>query len=403
MNSTKNIKITNSQGVDLAAKLDLPTDQLPQAFAILAHCFTCSKDLHAMRHLARALSQAGFGVLRFDFTGLGQSGGDFKHSHFAANIEDLIVASEYLKEHWEAPKLLVGHSLGGAAVLQAGRQLDYVEAIATIGAPAHPEHVKRLFAHKEEEVFKNGEAEVKIEGRTFTISQEFFKALDQSKDLSWLKDLDKSLLILHSPQDRVVGIENASDLYQAAWHPKSYISLDGADHLLSASKDSRFAGEMIASWAKRYIDWPEKAALESQEQVVVRIANNAFTSDVKAGAHALTADEPVSLGGNGFGPTPYELLLSSLGACTVMTLKMYAQRKEWPLEEVLVHLSHQKVHAKDGAHFDQKGAKIDRIERQVEISGELDQAQREKLLEIADKCPVHRTLHGDVEVETKLI
>ena len=402
MKITSAVRIPKPDGNELAARLDLPIDQHPKAFAILTHCFTCSKDLNALRAISKALTNAGFGVLRFDFTGLGQSEGDFEDSHFAANLMDLLTVADYLAENLQAPSLLVGHSLGGAAVLYAAREINSVEAVATIGAPAHPMHVKHLFAYKEEEVFKNGRAEVIIEGRSFNISQEFFSSLEKDHPKEWLKDLGKSLLIMHSPQDQVVGVENAAELYNAAWHPKSFVSLDGADHLLMKEDDSRYAGEVIATWAKRYIKWPIKEDLKTQQQVVVRTGNESYTTDIIAAGHSLTADEPVDMGGNNFGPSPYDLLLSALGACTAMTLRMYAQFKKWPLEEVVVHLSHNKDYAQDCMNCESEGTKIDHIYRSIELHGPLDEVQRKKLLIMADKCPVHKTLHSEISVKTSL-
>ncbi len=392
----------NSAGETLAARIELPANQKPRAFALFAHCFTCNKNLTAVRNISRALTSHGFGVMRFDFTGLGESEGDFADTDFSSNIEDLIAASGFLEEHYEAPKLIVGHSLGGAAVIFAGKLLNSVEAIATIGAPSSPAHVQHLFDGNVEEIKANGVATVNIGGRPFSIKEQFIKDIEAKNLESCLKSLRKPLLLLHSPQDKVVGIHNAAEIYNAATHPKSFISLDGADHLMSNKEDSIYAGNVIAEWAERYVTMGETPELDSDHQVVARIGSDGFTTEISLGSHSLIADEPASVGGSNLGPSPYDLLLSSLGACTVMTLRMYADRKQWPLEEVVVHLNHEKDYAKDCEDCEKSSAKIDHIDRVIELSGDLDEKQRARLLDIADKCPVHKTLHSDVVVRTSL-
>lgn len=394
----------NSEGQELAGRLELPADQHPHNFALFAHCFTCNKNLSAVRNISKALIQKGFGVLRFDFTGLGESDGDFADTNFSGNVEDLIAAAEFLKEQYKAPALLVGHSLGGAAAIFAGAQLDSVEAVATIGAPSNPKHVAHLLQSSMEEIRTAGMATVMLSGRPFTIKKQFLDDLEGHTLPNVAKKLRKALLILHSPQDGTVEVKNAEEIYHAARHPKSFVSLDGADHLLMNSRDSQYAGRVIAEWASRYIDIPENLELRSKHQVVASLDGDAgFTTDMKIGSHYFTADEPVDFGGNDFGPSPYEFVSAGLSACTVMTMQMYARRKGWDLENVEVHTSYSKSHAEDCANCESDSAKIDTFHREIRISGELDEKQRQRLMEIADRCPVHRTLHSETQVITKLI
>lgn len=402
MAATK-IEFQNEEGYQLSARLELPIDQKPHAYAIFAHCFTCNKNLNAVRNISRALTQNGFAVLSFDFSGLGESEGEFADTNFSSNVEDLVAAAAYLEKEYEAPKLIIGHSLGGAAAIFAAKAIKSIQAVATIGAPASPKHVQHLFQNSLEEIAENDVAEVNIGGRPFKIKKQFVEDLHSQQMPDLLKHLRKPILILHSPQDTTVGIANAAEIYSAAMHPKSFVSLDGADHLLSEKEDSIYSGNLIASWATRYIKSNEKIVLKKAKQVSVRIGEDGFTTDILAGKHYLRADEPVSVGGNDFGPNPYELLLSSLGACTVMTLKMYADRKKWPLEEITVHLSHGKNYVEDCNTCEEGGAKIDVIEKSIEIKGNLDEKQIQRLLQIADKCPVHKTLHNEVRVETVLL
>lgn len=404
--SMKSTPITfpNAQGVMLSARIDLPADRKPVHFALFAHCFTCSKDLHAVRNVSRALTGAGFGVLRFDFTGLGHSDGEFSETNFSSNVEDLHAAMDYLKKEHIAPELIIGHSLGGAAAIVAGAEAENIKVVATIAAPGDIGHIKRLFRRDLEKINTEGHAEVNIGGRPFIIARSFVEDLEKRNLAAILGNLRKPILIAHSPQDTVVGIDNAAVLFQAARHPKSFLSLDGADHLLSDRNDSNYAGRMIAEWSRRYLPMgqPEEE-LQSDMPVVVHIANEKYTSQVLANGHHLTADEPESAGGNNYGPSPYDLLSAALGACTAMTMKMYAERKKWDLQEAYVHLRHGKIHAKDCADCEEGSTgKIDRFERMVELHGNLDDEQRKRLLEIADRCPVHRTLHETVEVVTWL-
>lgn len=399
---SRKIEFANGAGQRLSARLELPGHKHPVAFVLFAHCFTCNKDFTAVRTISRALSRNGFGVLRFDFTGLGESEGDFSDTSFSSNIEDLIAAGRYLEKEFRSPSMIVGHSLGGAAALFAAGMLDSVKAVATIGTPSSLAHVKHLFREQLDEIDEQGQAEVEIAGRSFNISSGFIRDLSENKLKDNLESLRKPLLLLHSPQDKVVGIDNAAELYTAAMHPKSFISLDGADHLLSDKKDAAYAGDVIARWATRYLELLPEAPLHSEKQVATRTGAEGYTTDIVAGKHTLVADEPEKVGGNDFGPTPYGYLLAALGSCTSMTLRMYADRKKWKLEEATVHLSHEKSYAEDCENCDKGDRKIDRIERTIHLEGELDEKQRERLLQIADRCPVHRTLKGTIEIHSTL-
>jgi len=336
------VTFKNNTGYELSARLELPIDQHPVAYALFAHCFTCSKNIRAVRSISQCLTKGGIAVLRFDFAGLGDSEGDFSDTNFTSNVADLTAASSYLADNLIAPTILIGHSLGGAAVLAAASEIPSVKAVVTIGAPAEPAHVQHLVQSASEEIEANGQARVHIGQQSFNIKKQFLEDIQQTRLRDKINRLGKALLILHAPQDRIVSIENAEKIYVAARHPKSFISLDGADHLLTRKEDGHYVGEVIASWVKRYIDKPAENLLHSNSQVAVRLnAADAFTSEVKSGKHHFVADEPESVGGNDFGPSPYELVSSALGACTVMTLHMYARRKKWDLKEVIVHIDHQ--------------------------------------------------------------
>ncbi len=399
---TLRLNFPNRKGIQLSAHLDLPLGEHPRAYAILAHCFTCGKNLRAKRNISLSLTQNGLAVLRFDFAGIGESGGEFYDTNFSTNVSDLLDAADFLAQNYEAPQLLVGHSLGGAAVLMAAATIPSVKAVATVGAPAEPEHVKHLFSAVEAMIHAEGEARVEIAGRPFTIRKHFLEDIAQVKLSDVIANLDRALLILHSPQDTIVGIENAKQIYEAARHPKSFMTLDGADHLLVNKADSLYAGQMIAQWATRYLDLPEEDPLVTDKQAVVRLDGEGFTSEVQVGKHRFLADEPPSVGGDDLGPSPYDLLVASLGTCTAMTLRMYADRKGWPVREIRVHLEHYKDYPQDQIDPEDQKSKIDHIDRHVEIEGDLDEKQRQRLLEIADRCPVHRTLHSEIVVKTEL-
>lgn len=399
---SEKITFPNAEGVQLAARLEWPVNQHPHSFAVFAHCFTCSKNLAAVRQISMALNLNGVAVLRFDFTGLGDSEGDFADTNFSSNIDDLLAAAHFLEKEHQAPALLIGHSLGGAAVLCAAGNLPSVKAVATIGAPFDPDHVRHLLGPAIEVLDAEGVARVDIGGRPFTVKKQFLEDIQEQHVLEKIKKLGKALLIMHSPQDRVVAIENAARIYQAARHPKSFISLDGADHLLSDKADAVYVGDMIGNWVKRYLQLPARGELRSDEAVAVRLGATAYTTEIMVRHHHLQADEPEAVGGNDFGPSPYELVAAGLGACTAMTLQMFARRKQWPLEEVVVHLKHYKDYRTDQEHLDDPKSKIDFFTRIIELEGALDEEQRQRLLEIAEKCPVHRTMYSEIEVVTTL-
>ncbi len=402
---TKKVKFHNKKGYQLSAKIDLPLKKNPYPFVIFAHVFTGNKNLVASKHISRALTMNGFGVMRFDFTGLGESEGDFSDTNFSSNVEDLEAAADYITAHYMAPAVMVGHSLGGAAAIFASSRIESIKAVVSIGSPSYPEHVTHLLRDKKEEIEKNGCAQVDIGGRKFMIKKQFLDDLQAQNHIPVIENLKKAILVMHSPQDKIVEIDNAANIYKLAKHPKSFVTLDRADHMLSNKEDAFYAGNVIASWVKRYIEFPVLEKLDTDKQVVVRLEGDDFTTEVQAGDHSLIADEPVSFGGNDFGPSPYELLNSSLGACTAMTLKMYARRKNWDLEDVLVHLSYSKTnkYEEHQANPENADSRIDRFEREIELIGNLDADQRKRLLEIATKCPVHKTISSPSEFATKLI
>ncbi|MFQ5993659.1 MAG: alpha/beta fold hydrolase [Acidiferrobacterales bacterium] len=401
------LTFTNQSNEQLAALLERPAGE-PIAYALFAHCFTCSKDIAAAGRISRALAAKGIGVVRFDFTGLGNSEGDFANTNFSSNVADLIAAADYMRDALSAPAVLVGHSLGGAAVLAAAERIEETKAVATIGAPGDPAHVTHLFEAKLDEIDAQGEATVNLAGRSFRIKKQFLEDTRHQNLHDQIARMKKALLIFHSPRDEIVDIDNARHIYEAAKHPKSFVSLDNADHLLSRRQDSQYVAETIAAWASRYIPDTQQAdnirprRTLSAGEVLVRETDPSFTNDIFTDSHHLMADEPIKNGGRDTGPDPYELLLASLGTCTSMTLRMYARFKKLPLDRVLVKLSHQKTHAEDCQHCETKEGKIDHIDRVLILEGDLTEAQRQKLREIADKCPVHRTLHAEVDVQTRL-
>ena len=400
--SARKVTFKGAHGHALAGRLDLP-EAAPRAFALFAHCFSCSKDVFAAARVSASLADHGIAVLRFDFTGLGHSEGDFANTNFSSNVEDLVAAATFLRDAFEAPGILIGHSFGGAAVLMAAGSVPEAKAVVTIAAPSDPAHVQTQFAGHITEIEEKGIAEVNLAGRPFTITRQFLDDIRSAKPLEAAAKLKKALLILHSPRDETVSIENASAIFLKAKHPKSFVSLDDADHLLTRKRDALYVGELVSAWASRYVgEEPahETAAAVREGVVIVEEAGRGkYANLVRVGRHLLHADEPLEAGGTDTGPSPYGYLTAALGACTSMTLRMYADRKEWPLDHVAVTLRHEKKHAED---CEECKDKLDHIYRTIRVEGDLDDAQRARLLEIADKCPVHRTLTSRIVIDTKL-
>ena len=405
MKSTK-LNIKNAKGYALGAYLELPANQKPNYYAIFAHCFTCSSNLSAVKYISRALTNHGFGVVRFDFTGLGRSEGEFAESHFSANVSDLLAVHSFMQREYEAPKLIIGHSLGGAAALVAASKIDAIKAVATIGAPATVSHVKHLFSHGIDELNQKGEVEVNIGGRPFLIDKDFVKDFDGTDLPAVVKGLRKPLLIMHAPFDKIVGIKNAEQLYQNAFHPKSFITLDDADHLLTNRSDSKYVGNIIGAWVQRYFPPIENKMLETKgEQLVghLNLTEDNFTTFIQSANHSMIADEPLSIGGDDFGPSPYEYLNAGLVACTAMTLKMYAQRKQWDLKEVFVYVTHSRKHSDDLNMELDKPQYLDHISKKLKFVGDLDENQKQRLKEIASRCPVHKTIASEVIFDTVVL
>lgn len=403
MNMLK-VNFKNKQGELLAGRLELPKNRHPHNYAILAHCFTCTKNINAITNIGRALTGAGFGVLRFDFTGLGESEGDFENTNFSGNVDDLVVAANWIEENYSTPTLLVGHSLGGPAVIFAAAQLPSVKAVAVINAPSDPAHIKHLLKNSESDIARKGKAIVNLGGKDFTIKKQFLDDLENKPFTKVINEFGKALLVLHSPQDLTVFIKNAEEIFIAARHPKSFVSLDGADHLLSNKEDSQYVGNVIAGWASRYVDIPQPEEPSSEKEVAASLdSDDKFTTYLKLGDHYFIADEPKSFGGNNFGPTPYQYLSGALATCTAMTLQMYARRKKWEVLNVSVHINHHKEHAPDCENCENPSAKIDTLTREITLEGPLSDEQKKRLLEIADRCPVHRTLQSKIQINTSLI
>ncbi len=397
------ITFPGALGAPLAARLDRP-DGPHRATALFAHCFSCSKDIAAARRIAARLAAMGIAVLRFDFTGLGHSGGEFANTTFTSNVDDLKAAAAWLSDQGMAPALMIGHSLGGAAVLKAAGAIDSVKAVATIGAPFDPHHVTHNFSDALDEIEDKGQAEVLLGGRPFTIGRAFVHDTAAAEMDKAIGALDRALLVLHAPLDATVGIENASDIFLAAKHPKSFVTLDGADHLMTRAEDAEYAAEVIAAWSVRYLDLAPVPEPTGAPEGIVRSSEGdpaGFIQDIAAGPeHMLVADEPVAYGGTDRGPSPYGLVSAGLAACTSMTVRMYARRKGWPLEHIWVDVAHDKLHGSDAGGADGAQPKIDRFSRIVHLQGELTMEQRARLMEIADRCPVHRTLEASAEVVT---
>ncbi|MFK7791762.1 MAG: alpha/beta fold hydrolase [Devosiaceae bacterium] len=408
--NTSRVTFKGASGADLAARFDRPAGK-PRAFALFAHCFTCSKDVFAAKRIASELAAHGIATLRFDFTGLGNSQGDFASTNFSSNVADLLSAVDWMREQGEAPAILIGHSLGGAAVLSAAPDIPEVKAVATIGAPADTAHVVHNFDADIEAIERDGKAQVSLAGRTFTIEKQFLDDVASQNITARIASMKKALMVFHSPIDATVGIENAATIYNAAKHPKSFVTLDGADHLLTKHTDAAYVAQMIASWSERYV--PEGEAhvsafsgdIAGAKISVAETGAGKFQASVRMGPHGMLADEPESYGGMDTGPSPYDLLAAALGACTTMTLRMYADFKKLDLPRVAVTVEHDKVHAKDCADCSEdiqdKPGKVDRFERTIHVEGVVAPEVRAKLIEIADKCPVHKTLTKGAAVVTK--
>lgn len=400
---SERIRFDNAEGIELAGVLELPDSSHPEATVLFAHCFTCTRNIKAAVNIAHSLVDEGFAVLRFDFTGLGESEGDFAATNFSSNIADLVAAAHYLEREWQSPSILVGHSLGGAAIIQAAHDIPSAKAVATIAAPADPAHVTHLFDRKREEIERDGEAEVKLDGRPFRIRKQLIDDLEKTTWQEKVRGLRLPLLIFHSPLDKVVEISNAQEIFEAALHPKSFVSLDEADHLLGNERDSRYVGKVLAAWAGKYIE-KEIAGVNDRfdEPVIARIGNTGLRVEMSAGRFPLVADEPRKVGGTETGPSPYGYLSAALAACTAMTLRMYADHKQLSLDAVRVEITHNKIHARDCEDCETREGKVDRFTRRLELCGTLSGEERQRLVEIADRCPVHRTLLSEVDIVTEV-
>ena len=405
----KKIVFKNQQGLDLAGLMELPSSE-PKGMVLFAHCFTCGKDVTSASRISRALALQGFGVLRFDFTGLGSSDGDFANTNFSSNVGDLLAAVDFLSKEYRAPEVLIGHSLGGAAVLSVASDVPSCKAVVTIGAPASPDHVMHHFQDQLEQIEKDGQAEVSLGGRPFHIQHQFVEDLRAQNQQQRVRNLGKALLIFHSPIDSTVSVNEAASIYEWAMHPKSFVSLDNADHLLTKAKDAEYVAETVVAWVRRYLIEDSETADAGDKinsgNVLVAEKNQRFTRNVITDDHHWLADEPAKVGGDNFGPDPYELLLASLGACTSMTMRMYANRKKWPVEDIYVSLRHERKHSDDCegcSEAEKRESRMDVLYRDVRIEGaSLTDEQRDRLLEIADKCPVHKTLENNPVIHTAL-
>ncbi len=405
--ATQRFKFPGGNAEQLSGRLDLPNGPI-RAYALFAHCFTCSKDIFVANQISAALIKLGIGVLRFDFSGLGSSEGEFANSNFSSNVADLVAAADHMAKNDMAPQILIGHSLGGAAILACAHQIPQSRAVVSIGAPADPAHVKHIFQNSIEEINQSGEAKVLLGGRPFCIKKQFLDDIEGHNLLARVSDLKKALLIMHAPLDEVVGIENASEIFLAAKHPKSFVSLDDSDHFLSKRADAIYSAQIIGAWAQRYIQsetsrFDEPKAIEGSVEVA-ETGTGKFTNVVVTGSgHILNGDEPKSVGGDDTGPTPYDFLLAALGTCKSMTMRMYAARKGYNLSRVQVRLSHEKIHAKDCEHCETKVGKVDVIDTKILITGDLSEEERQKIFEIAERCPVHRTITSEVHIKAQLL
>jgi uncharacterized OsmC-like protein/alpha/beta superfamily hydrolase len=401
MFESRQINFPSATGSMLAARLDLPAK--PRAFALFAHCFTCGKDIFAAARIAEGLTSRDIAVLRFDFTGIGSSEGEFANTNFSSNVRDLLAAASYLRQSHAAPSLLIGHSLGGAAMLAAAPHLPEATGVITIGAPSSATHVTRNFAADLAEINEKGTAEVTLAGRTFTITKQFLDDIAGQNFIDGLANMRKALLVCHAPRDEYVGIENATAIFTAARHPKSFLSLDTADHLVRKREDAIYLADVIAAWASRYLPATEEAALPPGVVEVRETRTGPLAQQVRAGRHVLMAGEPIAVGGDDAGPGPYDYLLAALGACTSMTMRLYAERKGIAVERFSVRLSHRRIHAEDCADCETKEGNIGEITRDITIVGDVSDAARARLMEIADRCPVHETLTHEIKIRSRLM
>ena len=383
---TQQLSLTTAQGYTFNAWLDAPAGGRPAACAMLVHCFPPGSE--AEHHISLALTQNRYEVLRISLA----------ESSEGLPPEALQKAYHYLAAERQAPVLVVGHSIAATALLADAAEWPTVKAVATIGAPISSQ---ALHAILDEDIDDQESAVVSYHtGFELELNLDMLDILSEPHIRGRLQQLNKAVLLMHSPQDKEISIDSAAALYSAARHPKSFVSLDGADHFLSLPSDSLYAGNLIATWVQRYVSLPPDK-LRTHMEVVTRTASGGFTTEVMAGQHSLLADEPLKVGGLNLGPTPYDLLNAALGACTSMTLRMYADRKKWPLQEAIVHLKHDRVYGEDCQICDDPKSKLDRISREIELIGPLDEEQRLRLLEIADRCPVHKTLSGKITIESK--
>lgn len=402
MTTRKKITFENAVGQQLAAAIELPVKPI-KYYALFAHCFSCGKDIIAASRVSRALASIGIAVLRFDFTGIGSSDGDFANTNFSSNIEDILAATNFLREHYQAPQLLIGHSWGGTAVLNAAGDIPECKAIVSIGSPATANHILEQFPNERKQLEQVEEVSVNVGGKPFHIKRQFVDDLEAQSTTDKIGDLRKALLVFHSPFDKIVPIDEATRIFVAAKHPKSFITLDKADHLLSNADDAEYVANTIAAWATRYVqsDAPEPQHIPKGE-VLIGEGNKKFLREVATDDHSWLSDEPISFGGDNLGPDPYEQLLSSLGTCTSMTLRMYANHKQWAVDDIKVELKHSRVHEKDCEDPDNADCKLELIEKTLTIEGDLDEKQVKRLLEVADRCPVHKTMLGHLKITTEL-
>jgi len=396
----KRVFFNNRQNIKLSGMLHLPDIQAVQTYALYAHCFTCTKSIKAAIIIADALAQQGIATLRFDFTGLGGSKGDFADSSFSTNINDLLDAAAFLGHEYQAPQLLVGHSLGGTAMLAAAQHIDSAKAVAAIGSPSDPAHILHLLEDHLNVLEQQGEADVNLAGRPFTFKQDFVNDVKGHK-INY-RGLSKALLIMHSPIDETVSVDEAGKIFSRAMHPKSFISLDDADHLLSHQQDAQYAGKVISNWANRYLEINATTVSNDHSVTASADTQQGFLCKIMASGHQLVADEPIDVGGTNLGPSPYDYLSAALGSCTVMTINMYARHKKIDLHNATVNINHSRIHADDCVDCEKTNGQIDVLKRSISLTGDLTEQQRTRILQIADRCPIHKTLKNEIKIVNEL-